>query len=328
MSAAATPDRILRELADLWVSTAHEQEGYGSGVLRACTMTLVVLADDGDDLAAMGETIAALMPEHPARAIVVRLRGADDRPMEARVFSQCWMPFGQRRQICCEQVEISVSDAGLDELPVFVMPLCVPDLPAVVWCRSPRLVPMAQFGPAARQASRVIVDGAAQPDARRALAQFREQVAGGIRLGDLAWTRLTPRREMLARLFDRTGYRERIPLIRRAEVEYGGETVPVSAWYVAAWLSNTVGAQVSFTRDPAGPVGDVVGLRLAGEGGFDLYLRSPGDAMLVESGGVRDRIALPSAGEYSLMREELRIVQADPVFEATLSTAARLALSS
>jgi glucose-6-phosphate dehydrogenase assembly protein OpcA len=76
------------------------------------------------------------MPEHPARAILVRLSGAGDRSLAERVYSQCWMPFGQRRQICCEQVEITASDAALADLQSVVLPLTVPDLPLIVWCRS------------------------------------------------------------------------------------------------------------------------------------------------------------------------------------------------
>jgi len=59
-----------------------------------------------------GETMAALMPEHPARTIVVRLSGAGERALAERVYAQCWMPFGERRQICCEQIEITASDAA------------------------------------------------------------------------------------------------------------------------------------------------------------------------------------------------------------------------
>src|SRR5581483_8635333 len=124
MSATVAPEKILKELANLWVSLGKQSEGEsGAGVLRACSMTLLVLTEQSDDLMALGETIAALMPEHPARAIVVRLSGAGERGLTERVYSQCWMPFGQRRQICCEQVEITASDAALRDLWSVVLPL-------------------------------------------------------------------------------------------------------------------------------------------------------------------------------------------------------------
>src|SRR5262245_52187061 len=108
MPADLSPDKILRELSGLWVSLGKQgSEETGAGVLRACSMTLVVLADASEDAMDLGETVAALMPEHPARAIMVRLEGAGAPSLSARVYSQCWMPFQQRRQICCEQIEIT-----------------------------------------------------------------------------------------------------------------------------------------------------------------------------------------------------------------------------
>jgi hypothetical protein len=108
LSATISPDRILKELSDLWVSMGKEgQAESGAGVLRACSMTLIVLAEEADDPSSLGETVAALMPEHPARTVTIRLCSEGERALSERVYAQCWMPFGQRRQICCEQVEIS-----------------------------------------------------------------------------------------------------------------------------------------------------------------------------------------------------------------------------
>ena len=56
------------------------------------------------------------MHEHPSRAIVVRVRQCAERVLEARVFAQCWMPFGGRQQICCEQVEITASPESLADV--------------------------------------------------------------------------------------------------------------------------------------------------------------------------------------------------------------------
>src|ERR1700694_2232971 len=156
MSATVTPEKILGELEKLWASQG-KAEG-GAGVLRACSMTLVVMTEEGDDASALGETLAALMPEHPARAIVIRLRGAGERALTERVYQQCWMPFGQRRQICCEQIEITASDAALPALPSVVLPLTMPDLPVMLWCRSARLAQMPEFHAIAAVATKVVVD--------------------------------------------------------------------------------------------------------------------------------------------------------------------------
>src|SRR5436190_21954292 len=155
MSTTVAPEKILRELSQLWSAEAKQGE---AGVLRACSMTLVVLAEESDDASALGETIAALMPEHPARAILIRLRGGGERELSERVYQQCWKPFGQRRQICCEQIEITASDAALADLPSVILPLAVPDLPVILWCRSSRLEQRPEFGAISRMATKAVMD--------------------------------------------------------------------------------------------------------------------------------------------------------------------------
>src|ERR1700726_966160 len=118
MSSTIQPETVLRELSDLWVQLAKDSEpGQSSDVLRACAMTLVTAVDESEDAASVWSTVAGLMPEHPSPAIVIRVRPSPARGLAARVFSQCWNPFGQRPQICCEQIEITASDASLPDLP-------------------------------------------------------------------------------------------------------------------------------------------------------------------------------------------------------------------
>src|ERR1700683_3947106 len=104
------PDKILKELANLWIETAAPAPGSGtgesSGVLRACAMTMVVVADETEDTQGIAETLAQLIKDHPSRAIVIRLRDCIEPCLELRVFAQCWKPFGSRQHICCEQIEI------------------------------------------------------------------------------------------------------------------------------------------------------------------------------------------------------------------------------
>jgi len=127
---------------------------------RACPRLhhdLIVITEDREILRP-GRNHRRLMPEHPARTIVIRLPARANVHRAARL-RQCWMPFGQRRQICCEQWK-SPFDASLGDLPSVVLPLEVPDLPVILWCRSPRLLGMADFPPW-RHARRVVVDSSA-----------------------------------------------------------------------------------------------------------------------------------------------------------------------
>jgi len=327
MSATVAPDSILRELAALW--TQQGQQG-DAGVLRACTMTLLVIAEAADDAAALGETVAALMPEHPARAILIRLRGEGERALSQRVYQQCWKPFGQRQQICCEQIEITASDAALADLPSVILPLAVPDLPVILWCQSARLVRRPEFGEIAGMATKVVIDSAAAGDSTDAIVCMADGVRSGGILADLAWTRLTRWRETLARVFENRDTLARLSEVDSVQVRFG-PGYETAAWYLAAWAANAL-ASVGQVVTPL--VTQVIArqdesLRLELSGGtFRVELSRQEDRLVTVVNEQSNCTNLPRPTDYLLMREELGIVRRDAVFERTLASAARLAVSS
>ncbi len=322
--AATPPEQILKELADLWVTTSKAEAGEAAqGVLRACSMTLIVVTEDREDPSGLGETIAALMPEHPARTIVVRLTGAGERSLSQRVFAQCWMPFGQRRQICCEQVEITCSDASLGDVPSVVLPLEVPDLPVILWCRSPRLLWLAEFPALAAVARRVVVDSCAMADAAAALRRLAVEAGRGMLLGDLAWTRLTRWRQTLAQIFEDPRNSGRLAGGARIAVCDGG-AVTTQAVYMAAWMA---GALDSAGVTSTAQIGTAAAQTFAELdcGDFHTRLERQDSHLTATVNGVTQCTLLPKPNDYLLLREELGIVHRDPVFEKTLVSAAQFA---
>jgi glucose-6-phosphate dehydrogenase assembly protein OpcA len=328
MAAAVSPARILKDLAGLWASVGRENE---AGVLRACTMTLVVLTGDDDDPAALTDTIATLMPEHPSRTGVVRFDAAAAREMEARVSVQCWTAFGQRRHICCEQIEISASAAQMRDVAALLLPLVASDLPVVFWCRGPGLLDAPDFPVLAAIATKLIVDSGGMPDAPRALARLVELAQKGMVAGDLSWTRVTRWRELVASIFEN---RERLARIQESvevTVGHGAAEAPAWAWYLAAWVGDalaTAGAhpRISVVRAGSAPRNEFVSLSL--RGGLDVQLSREGDAAIVTVDGMAARNVLTRPSDALLLAEEMSILGRDPVFEKTLPSAARLALSS
>ncbi len=325
------PEKILRELSDLWVSQGKEaRDEGGAGVLRACSMTLVVVTEASGDPAALGEILAALMPEHPARTIVVRLSGAGPASLEDRVYAQCWMPFGQRTQICCEQVEITASDAALLDLPPVVLPLAVADLPLILWCRSSRLFGRPEFAALASMAQKVVLDSAALGKA--GLQSLGEMARPGTVFGDLAWTRLTRWRAMLSQVFENREMLSNIEKITSITVESPGDSPTSSSLYLGAWLADCLGAvgvrpRLSFSRGEWTGGGDpplLMRVVLEGEGLYVEVLRWK-DRMVTTVNGLAQCTNLPIVTEYALVREELALVRRDPIFERTLASALRLA---
>jgi glucose-6-phosphate dehydrogenase assembly protein OpcA len=323
VSTTVAPETILKELAALW--TEEGKQG-GAGVLRACSMTLIVISEEGEDAGALGETIASLMPEHPARTILVRLRGAGERALSERVYQQCWKPFGQRQQICCEQIELTASDAALGDLPSVLLPLVVADLPVMLWCRSPRMAAMPEFGEMARMATKVVVDSAAFGQAKDAIGRMADAQRRGVRIGDLAWTRVTRLRETLARVFENPEYLEKLPEITQVTVACS-EGFATSGWYLGAWVKNALAdAGVPAKLTVSGGERPLV-IELTGEG-FHVSLGCEGCTLAVSVDEMTNRSNLPQVTDSLLMREELGVVRRDAVFDRTLSTAATLAVSS
>ena len=328
MSATVAPESILKELAALWTQEGKQGD---AGVLRACSMTLVAIAEADDDAAALGETIAALMPEHPARSILIRLLGERERALSQRVYQQCWKPFGQRQQICCEQIEITASDPALADLPSVILPLAVPDLPLILWCRSARLVRRPEFGEIARMATKVVIDSARDTDAIDAIRRMADAVRSGggtadLVWADLAWTRLTRWRETLARVFENRDTLARLGEVNRVQVRFG-PGYDTAAWYMAAWAANalaSVGVVVTpvFERQE-----ETLRLELSGAT-FHVKLSRQDDRLVTVVNEQSNCTNLPRPTDYHLMREELGIVRRDAIFEGTLASAARLAVSS
>ena len=323
MSTTVAPENILKELAALWTQEGKQGD---AGVLRACSMTLVVIAEADDDAAALGETIAALMPEHPARSIFIRLLGEGERALSQRVYQQCWKPFGQRQQICCEQIEITASDPALADLPSVILPLAVPDLPVILWCRSARLVRRPEFGEIARIATKVVVDSAAAANPTDAMVCMADAVSRGGILADLAWTRLTRWRETLARVFENRATLARLSEVDSVQVRFG-PSYETAAWYLAAWAANALASVGQVVTPVVGRQDESLRLELYG-GTFRVALSRQDDRLVTVVNEQSNCTNLPRPADYHLMREELGIVRRDAVFEGALASAARLAVSS
>ena len=219
---------LLKELDDNWRQLG---KGEGVGVLRACAMTLIVVVRVCDDAQALGVTLADIMHEHPNRTIVLRL--GEDGEVAARATLQCWMPFGGRQQICCEQIEISASLATLGAVPPVLFGLMVADLPVAVWCPDLRLANLPELRPVLKLAGKVMVDSSPLLDMRVALPALQSLSGGPWRLADLAWTRATRWRETVAHLASTEGW-TRADVV---EIAWAGEGVPPAVAYVGAWLN-------------------------------------------------------------------------------------------
>jgi glucose-6-phosphate dehydrogenase assembly protein OpcA len=322
----AQPEKILRALGEVWTSLGQEERHQGKPtVLRACAMTLIVVTDDEDqDSASATQILTELMHAHPSRAIVLRADKTAQNGLSARVFAQCWKPFGKAQQICCEQIEVLVHpDRWLDVGPT-VLGIVAPDLPVVVWCRQNSALRQADKAakPSALAAvlplaTKVIVDtrGTELKEAFRVLASWRQE---GHIVGDLEWTRLTAWRETLATAFSEDPALLAEGAITSIRIGYSGDSVPSSALYLAAWLKRGLTAEPSFQAEASGEPGLT---RVTLESAQPLIeLARTGPACLqLRAGDQTQRVSLAGSSFYELMHEELTILGPDPVFDAAFN---------
>jgi len=324
------PDKLLRELDQLWITLGHQgdasdQEG---AVLRACAMTLIVIQEGPEsELQDTGETLAQLMRDHPARAVVLHAAHDNQQRLEAGVRAQCWMPFGKRQQICCELIQITGSDANLIDIPPVIASLTAPDLPIVIWSRSRRILSAPELAPVLRLADKLVIDSAGVVDLREFLGYVRSAESAGTVVAELAWTRLTRWRESIAKLFDDPANLERTRQVDKIRIEYQGETVPMSAFYVAGWVRFSLGRSVphEFSRAPGEFRRSRVQTVSLHTPDCELSITVAQDRAVELHTGTRETYTVfPQLGYYELLREELSILGKDPVYEGSRAIAVQL----
>jgi glucose-6-phosphate dehydrogenase assembly protein OpcA len=306
-----TPATILRDLQKQWEDLALVEAKSG-GVLRACAMTLIVATHNEAESLDARQTAGLLMRVHPSRAIIVHPGTAG---FDARVFAECWKPMGRAQQICSEGIELIAGTNGFAEVARFLLPLRVPDLPVVLWCRGSAASDSSGYHPLYPLADKLIFDTYNTPDADDALRRLRRLHAYGMRVADLHWTRLGGWREVLSHLFD-DGLQAAD--VRMARITYGGDSISTCARYFEAWVRSSLPlARVSIEPE-YGPPG-VYSITLTTPKG-DVTIKRAGDhAVVVDAPGFNYQTSLPSREEAALMQEELSILGSDAVYERVLN---------
>ncbi|MCC6536571.1 MAG: glucose-6-phosphate dehydrogenase assembly protein OpcA [Bryobacterales bacterium] len=333
---AISPSRILKDLDALWLSLGEEQQHEppvsgargASPVLRACAMTLIAVVDTDD--VTVGETLAMLVRSHPSRLIVLTVTPGEAPSLEAGVTAQCWMPFGKRQQICCEQISLSASRSSLPEIPPVIRGLIVPDLPVACWLRGRNLLQTPELEGVMRLADKLIVDSGGVADLAAQIGYISAHEAGVRRVGDLAWTRLTRWREAIAQLFDDAGGAARAQRLERIRIEYEGAHVPMSAYYLAAWLRHSLGRSLRAEIVRVGHFerARVCSVHLA-EQACDVSITVTSGRDVQLHAGARDaHTVFPRLSEYELLREELSVLGPDPVYEAVIAAVPALLAES
>ncbi|MFI6453488.1 glucose-6-phosphate dehydrogenase assembly protein OpcA [Streptosporangium amethystogenes] len=266
-------------------------------------LTLVVVCGESDQYDAVRAATEAAR-EHPSRILVVIPRDPNEpNRLDAEI------RFGESTP--GEVILLRLYGELTRHADSVVSPLLLTDTPVVAWWPSdcPE-VPAAD--PIGMLAQRRIVDARSAPDSVKAIAgRARGYVPGDT---DLAWTRLTTWRSLLAAAFDQP-----VAKVKRGTVE----AVPghASALLLAAWLGERLGAPVKVS-DSSGPGLTSVKL-VSGDGDITITRGDGRLAMLSRPGQPDRRVALARRPTSDLLAEELRRLDPDEIYAAAIQRLAR-----
>ncbi|WP_326599640.1 glucose-6-phosphate dehydrogenase assembly protein OpcA [Streptomyces sp. NBC_01803] len=263
-------------------------------------LTLVIVTDEGNHYDAL-KAASEASKEHPCRILVVikrpgrspRERSTARLDAEVRVGGE----VGNG-----ETVLLRLHGELAAHAYSVVLPLLLPDAPTVVWW------PEDAPGDPAEDllgtlAQRRITDAAATEDPVAALGVRAEVYAPGDT--DLAWTRLTPWRSVLAAALD-----QKQAKISSARVE--GEEYNPSTELLALWIAERLGVPVERGVTP-GP--GITAVKLATEDGTICLDRPDGALATLAVPGQPDRhVALHRRATAELIAEELRRLDPDDTY--------------
>lgn len=274
----------------------------GGAVALGRVLTLVIVTGDGTETEPTIQAANDASREHPSRVIVVA-RGA--REAAPRLDAQIRIGGDAGAS---EVIVLRLYGPLADEGAGSVEPLLLPDAPIVVWW--PTDGPeYPSKDPIGALADRRITDAAAETDPIAAVrARTRSYVAGDT---DFAWTRLTSWRALLAAALDLPPFES----VTAATVTGAGDSP--STDLLAGWLAAYLTIPVRRVVHPRGP--GIVSAKLERPSGDIEIIRPDGKvATLTQPGQPQRRVALRRREIRDCLTEELRRLDPDEVYEATL----------
>ncbi|MGC3954189.1 MAG: glucose-6-phosphate dehydrogenase assembly protein OpcA [Propionicimonas sp.] len=276
------------------ILTARGRVGVPTGLV----FTMIVVAQQCDT----DEVIAASIDagrEHPSRILVLR-DGDGPTRLDARLRVGGEVPG--------DIVELTFGGELTRHRASAVLPLLLPDSPVVAWW--PGAAPTVPGrDPIGKLAQRRITDAMGAADPIPTLLERAQHCAPGDI--DLVWTRLTRWRGLLAAAV------EQYPSpIRRAAVQAtSGNAAGV---LLAAWLESRLDLEVQVDA-VSGDYG-IMGVELTTDAGEIRLVRTDGSMATFSAPGVPGRLlALPRRDLNALITEELRRLEDDAAYSATMT---------
>lgn len=237
--------------------------------------------------------------EHPSRIIVATDGSSRSDRMDAEIQVGEGLPG--------EVITLKFHGEVAQHKASALLPLLLPDSPVIAWWPGASPAHPSQDAVGAL-ASRRITDAMGADDPLAALVERAACLAPGDT--DLTWTRLTPWRALLASALDQPR-----GTVESASVHAG--TGNAAGLLLAAWLRSRLGTEVTFMPN-AGP--GITEVTLTTDEGEIQVARTDGKmATFAAPGSPTLAVALRRRDIAALITEELRVLEADHVFAASMA---------
>jgi len=297
------------------------------------TMNLIVYVENDLYRDWVFERAQRIADKHPCRMIVLNaVKGQHGTRVTAE-------PAGDDGSFR-ERVELGVDGIRAPQRVQFVEALIVKDVPLVLWWAADRLFSSETFKGLLEVVEHVILDSSGtdkEPNALREFAEFFGE-GHGVALGDLAWMRLDPWRDVIAQFFDEPGMREELFALRKVTVSSGSEA---EALYLGCWLASRLGwsvrdgssftdangVAIPFERKREGEMRRVRSVELAtATSAYSAYVE--GEAVCLEVSGRHARpkrlVPLQAIDNTSLIERAILDERTDGIFMEALHTVGAL----
>ena len=279
-------------------SMVHARRAAGSPAMDM-VLTLVVITDE-DGVAETLRTATTLSKEHPSRVIGV-IRGST----RGRASLDAKIRVGH--DSTGESILLRVSGELTKHAESVVLPLLLPDSPVVVWWpnKAPENPSQDAIG---RLAQRRLTDAESTASPIRALRAVARNYAPGDT--DLAWTRLTPWRALLAAALDQTSTKVT-----------GGHLVTgagnPAAELLVGWLESRLKIKMTTQRGDADHISSVTLTTAIG----DVTIERINDSTCNFSvpGAADHHVPLGARTHAELLAEDLRRLDNDQIYEETVT---------
>ena len=241
---------IEQELVQLWKQTGEGSSPTTAPVIRACSLNLVIFTEGADRSSGLEELVSQITVDHPSRIFLISAdRRSAKSSIAAWVSARCSLPVPGGRQVCCEEINLSVSGTDANKVPSIVTSLLVPDIPTILLWRSKLDARDDVLKLLTQVAERVLIDSSEELNPLESLVAWSSVIDQGrdrTAYGDFSWTHLTHWRGLLAQAFQPAPLREHLMSVDRVAVEYSSTRVPMhsglsQSFLAAAWLAHVLG---------------------------------------------------------------------------------------